>query len=186
VSAIEPTSPPAIPRGRAVNEERAMVRCAEAVSGIAPHVDVKLARAAIMRVASRTESRTMVTKYLVAHPTALVDGDSGAPDPVARLIGDLIATGVDGLQLPRCLDCGEPKPLPRRVPGGRACNRCLSRRRPLETCAQCGTIARRAKRNADGKPICGRCNQLTYLSAVHRCGVCGVNRTYRTQKRICR
>jgi hypothetical protein len=55
----------------------------------------------------------------------------------------------------------------------------------LEACARCGTIARRATRDADGHPICGRCHQLTYVSAVHRCGVCGINRTYRTNKRIC-
>jgi hypothetical protein len=58
----------------------------------------------------------MITGYLIAHPTALVDGDSGAPDPVARLIEELIASGVEGLQRPRCLDCGEPKPLVRRPP----------------------------------------------------------------------
>lgn len=166
--------------------ERAIARCAEALSALVPQVDAELARRAIVRVASRTESRNMITGYLIAHPTALVDGDSGAPDPVARLIEELIASGVEGVQRPRCLDCGEPKPLVRRVPGGRVCNRCRHRRRPHEMCAQCGTLARRAKRDADGKPICARCNQLTYVPTVHRCGVCGVNRTYRTKKRICR
>jgi hypothetical protein len=177
---------PVIAPGRAGTGERAIARAAETVCGLVSHVDGELAWAAIVRVASRTKSRNMITEYLVAHPTALVDGDSGAPGPVARLIGGLIAAGVDGLQLPRCLDCGEPKPLLRRVPGGRVCNRCRHRRRPLEMCASCGAIARRARRDADGNPICGRCHQLTYVSAVHRCGVCGVNRTYRTKKRICR
>jgi hypothetical protein len=128
----------------------------------------------------------MITNYLVAHPTALVDGDSGATDPVARLIEDLIASGVEGVQRPRCLDCGESKPLVRRMPGGRVCDRCRHRRRPQEKCPQCGMITRRAKRHADGKPICARCHQLTYVPTVHRCVVCGVNRTYRTKKRICR
>jgi hypothetical protein len=179
-------APPVIAPGRAGNAERAIVRAAVTVCGLVPQVDVALARAAIVSVASQTKSRNMITEYLVAHPAALVDGDSGAPDPVARLIGELIAAGVDGLALPRCLDCGEPKPLRRHVPGGRVCNRCLFRRRPLETCASCGTIARRAKRDADSNPICARCNRLTYVPTVHRCGVCGVNRTYRTKKRICR
>jgi hypothetical protein len=184
VSEIEPSA--ALAPGRAENTERAIVRVTEMVAGVPPHIDAMVARAAIERVTSRTESRNMITNYLEAHPTALVDSGSGAPEPLTRLIEDLIASGVEGVELPRCFDCGEARPLPRRVPGGRACNRCLSRRRPLETCAQCGTFARRAKRDADGEPICGRCNQLTYVSAVHRCGVCGVNRTYRTKKRICR
>ena len=42
----------------------------------------------------------MITEHLVEHPTALVDGDSSAPAPVARLIAELIAAGVEGL---RCL-----------------------------------------------------------------------------------
>lgn len=177
---------PAIPAGRAGSAERAIARCAEIVSALVPQVDPELGGAAIVRVASRTESRNMVTGYLIAHPTALVDGDSGAPGPVARLIEDLIASGVAGLELPRCFDCGEPKPLSRRVPGSRVCSRCEHRRRPQEVCARCGTTARRAKRDSDGQPICARCHQLTYVPPVHRCGVCGVNRTYRAKKRICR
>ena len=162
---------PVIAPGSAGTAERAIARCAETLAALVPQVDAELAGAAIVRVACRTESRNMITGYLIAHPTALVDGDSGAPDPVARLIEELIASGVEGLQRPRCLDCGEPKPLVRRVPGGRVCNRCRHRRRPQEMCAQCGTIARRAKRDADGKPICARCNHLTYVPTVHRCGV---------------
>jgi hypothetical protein len=165
VTDTKPARAPVIAPGRAGTAERAIARCIETLSALVPQVDAELAGAAIMRVASRTESRNMITNYLFAHPTALVDGDSGAPGPLAHLIEDLIASGVAGLQPPRCLDCGEPKPLVRRVPGGRVCNRCRHRRRPLEACARCGTIARRATRDADGHPICGRCHQLTYVSA---------------------
>jgi hypothetical protein len=128
----------------------------------------------------------MITAYLVAHPTALVDGDSGAPDPVARLIAELIAVGAGGLARPRCLDCGEERRLIRRVEGGRVCNRCVKRRRPLVECSQCGQQAQCARRDEQRRPFCNRCYQRVYLSPVHRCGVCGVSRTYRTQKRICR
>jgi hypothetical protein len=125
---------PVVAPGRAGTAERAIARCIETLSALVPQVDAELAGAAIMRVASRTESRNMIAGYLIAHPTALIDGDSGAPGPLARLIEDLIASGVEGLKPPRCLDCGEPKPLVRRVPGGRVCNRCRHRRRPLEAC----------------------------------------------------
>ena len=185
MSGTEPAAS-AIPPGRAGNGERAIVRAVETVVTVAPLVDAALARAAIERVTSRTRSRNMITEYLLARPTALVDGDSDAPAPVARLIEELIVAGSDGLVLPRCLDCGEPKPLERRVPGGRVCNACLHRRRPHEVCSVCGRAAKRAVRDKEGRPVCGRCHQRIYVRPVHRCGVCGVNRSYRTRKRICR
>ena len=89
---------PVIAPGRAGTAERAIARCIEILSALVPQVDAEVAGAAIMRVASRTELRNMITGYLIAHPTALVDGDSGAPAPVARLIEDLIASGVEGLK----------------------------------------------------------------------------------------
>ncbi len=129
----------------------------------------------------------MITRYLLAHPTALVDGGSGAPDPpLARLIEDLIAVGVGGLARPRCLDCGEERRLIRKVEGGRVCNRCVKRRRPQVECSRCGRVAQCARRDEQLRPICNRCHQRVYVSPVRRCGVCGVNRTYQTRKRICR
>ena len=186
MSGTEPTPASAVPPGRAGSEERAILRAVQTIVSVAPLVDAALARAAIERVTSRTRSRNMITEHLLARPTALVDGDSDAPAPVARLIEELIAAGADGLVLPRCLDCGKRKPLERRVPGGRVCNACLHRRRPHEVCSVCGKSAVRAIRDAEARPVCGRCHQRIYVRAVHRCGVCGVNRSYRTRKRICR
>ena len=103
--------------GRAEKTERAIARAIEAVARVPPHVDAVVARAAIVRVTSRTESRNMITNYLAAHSTALVDGGSGAPDPLVRLIEDLIASGFDGVVLPRCFDCGEAMVVSR--PDGR-------------------------------------------------------------------
>ena len=79
----KPAPAPVIAPGRAGTAERAVARCAETLSALVPQVDAELAAAAVVRVASRTGSRNMITGYLVAHPTALVDGDSGAPGPVA-------------------------------------------------------------------------------------------------------
>lgn len=94
-----------------LSAERAIVRAVEIVAAVAPHLDVDIARGAVERVTSRTRSRNMISEHLAAHPTALVDGDSAAPAPVARLISELIAVGVEGVALPLCFDCGEPKPL---------------------------------------------------------------------------
>jgi hypothetical protein len=100
-----------VPRGRAGSGERAILRSLDGVVTAVPHVDPTVVRGAILRVTSRTRSRSMITEHLAGHPTALVDGDSSAPAPVARLIAELIAAGVEGLSLPRCLDCGQEKPL---------------------------------------------------------------------------
>jgi hypothetical protein len=162
------------------------MRAAAAIAGVQPGVDLELATAAVERITSRTRSRNMITEHLLAHPTALVDGDSGAPDPLARLIEDLIAAGVEGLSRPRCLDCGEERKLIGNVEGGRVCDRCKTRRRPHVECSQCGRLAQRAGGDEHARPICSRCHRKIYVSPVHRCGVCAVNRTYRTKKRICR
>jgi hypothetical protein len=128
----------------------------------------------------------MITEHLTERPTALVDGNSAAPAPVARLIAELIAAGVEGVAVPRCLDCGEPRALVRRVPGGRVCNACQIRRRPEVVCSQCGTLARRAGSDPEGRPLCPACRRRSYVRPVNLCTVCGENRSDRTGKRICR
>jgi hypothetical protein len=169
-----------------VSADSAVVRAAAAVAAVEPYVDVTIAAPAIARVASRTESRNMITGHLLAHPNALVDGGSSAPGPLARLIEDLIAVGVAGLAYPRCLDCGEERPLIAKVDGGRVCDRCKTRRRPHVECSQCGRQAQRAAGDERGRPVCSRCHRQVYVPPVQRCGVCGIRRTYRTKKRICR
>lgn len=178
-------APAVVPGGRAGSGERAILGAVDALAVVAPHVDPVVARAAVLRVTSRTRSRSMITEYLAAHPTGLVDGNSDAPAPVARLIGELIAAGVQGLAIPRCLDCGAPKPLVRRVAGGRVCNGCQFARRPPVTCSQCGTLARRGGSDPNGEPLCQACRRRAYVRPVNLCTVCGVNRTYRTRRRIC-
>jgi hypothetical protein len=178
-------APAAAPGGRADSGERAILRAVDGVVAAAPQVGSEVARATILRVTSRTRSRSMITEYLAKRPTGLVDGDSSAPAPVARLIGGLIAAGVEGLALPRCLDCGQEKPLARGVPGGKVCNGCLKRRRPAEVCSCCGELEQRATRDGNGQPVCPACHRRSYIRPVERCAVCGVNRSYRTRKRIC-
>ncbi len=115
-----------------------------------PHVDGIVARAAIMRVTSRTESRNMITNYLAAHPTALVDGglgrarsaraaDRGPDRERCRRAG---AAAVFGLRRGEtaCAACGwwsglQPLPV---------------RRRPLESArsAAGSRVARNAMRTA--------------------------------------
>jgi hypothetical protein len=79
VSDAESIAATMIAPGRAESTERAIARATEAVAGVPPHVDAIVARAAIMAVTSRTESRNMITNYLAAHSTALVDGRRARP-----------------------------------------------------------------------------------------------------------
>jgi integrase len=185
VNAANPADAAAVPRGRAGNGERAIRQAVDALVAVVPQLDPVVARAAVVRVTSRTRSRRMITEHLAEHPTALVDGDSNAPAPVARLISELIAAGLEGVALPRCLDCAQQKPLVRGVPGGKVCNGCLKRRRPAEICSRCGKLEPRATRDPNGQPVCAACHRRTYIRPVDRCAVCGVNRSYRTRKRIC-
>ena len=58
-----------------------------------------------------------------------MNGSSAAPAPLRRLIVELRAAGITGVTDPRCLDCGEAKPLIGRVEGGGVCDACKKRRR---------------------------------------------------------
>ncbi len=165
------------------NQERALERAVDALAAAQPTVGPVIARAAIARAASTTPTREKIAAHLTAHPRALVNGDSGAPGPVRRVIAELRAAGVEGLVDPRCLDCGQPRPLGYPVTGGRVCNACEKRRRKPERCGRCGNVSVRAGR-VDGVAIGSCC----YVRPVHRCTVCGINRrerSYRTRRRIC-
>ena len=180
-------------------------------------ITATLARAAITEAAAKTPPRETIAAYLLARPRALTDGDSNTPMPLQRLIVALRAAGVTGLVDPRCLDCRRPRPLPHPVIDGRVCTACHRQRRPPELCASCNRLAPRASLDANGQPQCstcssndprrhkpcGRCGTVTkinavidgvpfgrccYASPVHRCTVCGTNRSgrsYRIRQRIC-
>ena len=146
-----------------------------------------VAAAAIGRVTSRTESRNMITKHLLAHPTALVDGGSGAPGPLARLIEDLIAAALTGW---RCLGVwiavrSEAACSASAVAAGSATAAATADAR-WRRARSAARLAQRADSDADGQPICSALPSAHLRPAGPRCGVCGVNRTYRTKKRICR
>ena len=133
--------------GRAGSEERAIARAGR--DDRQPSCRSSTRRSRAPRSCGsppRTRSRNMITEHLLDRPTALVDGDSDAPAPVARLIDELIAAGAEGLRCLAVLDCGQEKPLERGVPGGRVCNACLKRRRPAEICSRCGKREPRATR----------------------------------------
>jgi hypothetical protein len=163
--------------------DRALTSAAEAIASSIPAVSQQLARTVLLRVAPDTRRAERAAAHLAEHPTALTSGDSSAPHVITAVIGELRDAGVAGLVDPRCMDCGEAKYLHYRVPGGRVCNACEKRRRPVEPCARCGQLSRRGARL--GGVTVGEC---CYVAPAHRCTVCGVNRSgrsYRTRRRIC-
>ena len=167
------------------NQERALDRAVDAVLAAEPPISAEIGRAAIVRAASTTRMRNEITAHLLAHPDALRDGSSAAPAPLRRLIVELRAAGITGMTDPRCLDCGEAKPLIGRVEGGGVCDACKKRRRTPQRCARCGKVAPREGGDAQGRALCGTCHRRAYIRPVHRCTVCGINRAYSTRRRIC-
>lgn len=75
-------APAGVPRDRAGSGEQAILRSLDSVVTAIPQADPTVVRGAILRVTSRTRSRSMITEHLAGHPTALVDGDSSAPAAV--------------------------------------------------------------------------------------------------------
>ena len=135
------------------NRERALERTSETLVRCFPAVSPTSARAALERAAPTTKMLGKVAAHLATHPTALIDGDSAAPLPVARLIDALRAAGVHGLVDPCCMDCGQPKHLHYRVPRGRVCNACEKRRRPREPTVCAVRQALPARRWRDGRRL---------------------------------
>lgn len=150
-----------------------------------PPISAEIGRAAIVRAASTTRMRNEIAAHLLAHPGALRDGSSAAPAPLRRLIVELRAAGITGLTDPRCLDCGNAKPLIGRVEGGRVCDGCKKRRRIPQQCARCGKVSPREGGDTQGRALCGTCHSRSYIRPVHCCTVCGINRAYSTRRRVC-
>lgn len=121
--------------------------------------------------ASTTRVRQALAQELRVGPGGLRSGVPAAP-VVARLVAELAALGVEGLERPRCLDCGEPRALVSVVEGGRVCRRCHGRRRVPEPCVRCGHRTRTDLRDGDGGRICQTCRRQE-PGLPRRCGRCG-------------
>jgi hypothetical protein len=167
------------------NQERALDRAVDAVLAAEPPISAEIVRAAIVRASSTTRMRNEIAAHLLAHPGALRDGSSAAPAPLRRLIVELRGAGITGVTDPRCLDCGNAKPLIGRVEGGRVCDGCKRRRRIPQQCARCGKVSPREGGDTQGRALCGTCHSRSYIRPVHRCTVCGINRAYSTRRRVC-
>jgi integrase len=167
------------------NQEHALDRAVDAVLAAEPAISKEIGRAAIVQAAPTTRMRTAIAVHLLTHPDALVNGSSAAPAPLRRLIVELRAAGITGMTDPRCLDCGNAKPLIGRVEGGGVCDGCKKRRRIPQQCARCGRVSPREGGDAQGRALCGACHRRSYIRPVHRCTVCGINRAYSTRRRVC-
>ncbi len=95
-----------------------------------------------------------VRKHLQEHPDVFTSGAPVGPPTLFRLLEALDAAGLS-VVVPVCSDCGQRKPLPEQVEGGRICANCASRRR-ARPCTRCGRIQRLGAIAADG-PVCISC-----------------------------
>jgi hypothetical protein len=165
------------------NRERALQRASETLVTCLPAVSPAGARAALERAAPTTKMLGKVAAHLATHPTALIDSDSAAPLPVARLIDALRAAGRARARGPLLhgLLSSEASALSGAERAG--VQRVREAPSPSEAvrAVRQALPARRACRWRDGRRLLLRPSR----GALHVCGVNRSGRSYRTRRRIC-
>lgn len=130
---------------------------AEAVSVLArwlPGTDAGLVARAVV-VAAPNFRQAEWLRVALTDPGVL-RSSTVAPTVVDRLVGELLAGGVDGIGLPCCVRCRRTGWLTQRLDGHRACSICAQKVR-LDTCGCCGRLAGVVARGDDGTARCGNC-----------------------------
>lgn len=126
----------------------------------------------LSRVASANNSRSQLTKHLIAHRDVLTAGGSRMPKVVGEFLYAAIDAGIQGLVCPACARCHRPKTLLHlHGDGERICERCYKDLHTA-TCSACGREKMRVHaRTATGEPMCARCHGHTRPAG--ECAGCG-------------
>ncbi len=125
-------------------------------------------------VAAAPRAQVPLHNYILSEPGFTGSGDPMMPRVAQRLLRELQATGVQGLILPRCMRCHEPRLLVQTLDdGSRACHRCtqLQYVRPCGVCGLTRQIAS-TRTGVDHCKNCWRKNPASFKECA-RCGRLG-------------
>lgn len=126
----------------------------ETVRQIEPGLDAHEVEAVLVAAIRKRPQRRGLARVLQTDPALLTSGRPEGPRTVERLIRALREHGAGRLELPRCGDCHEDRPLVGLGDGLRICTRCQRRRlNHANPCVICG-IKDFAGRDREGRPRC--------------------------------
>lgn len=130
-------------------------RAAERTDEWLAEVDATVVAAAVAAAAPNFRQADWLSAALDEGP-GILHASTTAPPVVDRLVAQLAAAGVVGIEAPCCVRCGRSAWLSQRLDGHRACLSCAMSVRG-EPCSLCAKTSRVTTRTASGAAVCSMC-----------------------------
>ncbi|MFJ2008339.1 site-specific integrase [Streptomyces chartreusis] len=125
------------------------------VSNVEKHLDTDHIRGVVCNLVRSRAGRRNLAQALHDDPFLLRTGKPPAPFRVAKLLMALREAGAQDTALPRCGECGRPRPYVGSRSGGRwGCSPCFDKH---AVCAGCRHERRVVSRDHHGQPRCAKC-----------------------------
>ncbi|MGO4756805.1 site-specific integrase, partial [Streptomyces sp. 2MCAF27] len=125
------------------------------VSNVEKHLNADRVRDIVCTLVRSRAGRRNLAQALHDNPSLLRTGKPPAPFRVAKLLMALHEAGAQDTALPRCGECGRPRPYVGSRSGGRwGCSPCFDK---PATCAGCHQQRRVVSRDRHGQPRCAKC-----------------------------
>ncbi|MEU5105199.1 site-specific integrase [Streptomyces sp. NPDC021354] len=125
------------------------------VSNVEKHLDAERVRDIVCTLVRSRAGRRNLAQALHDNPSLLRTGKPPAPFRAAKLLMALHEAGAQDTALPRCGECGRPRPYVGSRSGGRwGCSPCFDK---PAACAGCHQQRRVVSRDRHGQPRCAKC-----------------------------
>ncbi|WP_331763202.1 site-specific integrase (plasmid) [Streptomyces sp. NBC_01590] len=125
------------------------------VSNVEKHLDADRIRGIVCTLVRTRAGRRNLAQALHDNPSLLRTGKPPAPFRVAKLLMAMHEAGAQDTALPRCGECGRPRPYVGSRSGGRwGCSPCFDK---PAVCAGCHQQRRVVSRDRHGQPRCAKC-----------------------------
>lgn len=153
-----------------MRESQTVSFCTGELSRIIGELESSLTTVLIADVVRRLKLSAPALARLHAHiagdPAVLTRGFGSTPATVARLIRDLRDSGARFVQMPRCANCADVRPLVRTASVGKVCARCdYSLRRTDVECRLCHRVRQRRGQVLNTQ-ICQSCWRLGSITGA--------------------